>query len=250
MKNRPSLLTYILAFYLLFTLPGIAAAATPPTPSPLSPATGASVTAPLTISWSAVTDPSGIVAYNWQVSASSNFSSIAENNSTMGATQDTVSGLANGTYFWRVQSVNGNFVQSAWSAARSFTVTGASAGALAAPTMDPPKGYSTFHPLEVMTFTWSAVQGATSYDMQASTDPSFPVSTSFETNNIPDPTYSFATPNQGNYFARVFAVDSNGVRSAPSNVPNDPPSACPRSPGASAPDAVMYCTTPPIASEP
>jgi len=218
MKNRPSLLTYILAFYLLFTLPGIAAAATPPTPSPLSPATGASVTAPLTISWSAVTDPSGIVAYNWQVSASSNFSSIAENNSTMGATQDTVSGLANGTYFWRVQSVNGNFVQSAWSAARSFTVTGASAGALAAPTMDPPKGYSTFHPLEVMTFTWSAVQGATSYDMQASTDPSFPVSTSFETNNIPDPTYSFATPNQGNYFARVFAVDSNGVRSAPSNV--------------------------------
>ncbi|MGE5322093.1 MAG: hypothetical protein ACM3SW_04495 [Actinomycetota bacterium] len=218
MKNRPSLLMYILVLCLLFTVPLIAAAATPPTPSPLSPASGASVTAPLTIAWSSVTDPSGIIAYNWQVSASSNFSSIAVNNSTMGATQDTVSGLANGTYFWRVQSVNGNFVQSAWSAARSFTVTGVSAGALAAPNMNPPKGYSTFHPLEVMTFTWSAVQGAASYEIQASTDPSFPVSTSFETNNITNPTYSFATPNEGNYFARVFAVDANGVRSAPSNV--------------------------------
>lgn len=218
MKNRPSILLYILALCLLFTVPRIASAATPPTPSPLSPASGASVTAPLTISWSAVTDPSGIVAYNWEVSASSNFSSITANNSTMGATQDTVSGLSNGTYFWRVQSVNGNFVQSAWSAAQSFTVTGVSAGALAAPNMNPPKGYSTFHPLEVMTFTWSAVQGAASYEIQASTDSSFPVSTSFDTNNIPNPTYSFSTPNEGNYFARVFAVDSNGVRSAPSNV--------------------------------
>jgi len=136
----------------------------------------------------------------------------------MGPTQDTVSGLGNGTYFWRVQSVNSNFVQSAWSAARSFTITGVSTGALAAPTLGPTKGYSTFHPLEVMTFNWSAVQGAASYVIQASTDPNFPVSTSFSMNNIPDPTYSFSTPNEGNYFARVFAVDSNGVRSAPSNV--------------------------------
>ena len=219
MQNRLSpAFAFILTLCLFFTLPQIAAAATPPTPNPLSPASGASVTAPFTISWSAVTDPSGIVAYNWEVSASSNFSSIAANNSTMGATQDTVSGLGNGTYFWRVQSVNGNFVQSAWSAARSFTVTGATAGSLAAPDMAPPKGYSTFHPLEVMTFTWSAVQGAATYQMQASTDPSFPVSTSIFVDNIVNPTYSFGTPDEGNYFARVFAVDSNGVKSAPSNV--------------------------------
>jgi hypothetical protein len=158
------------------------------------------------------------VAYNWEVSASSNFTSIAANNSTMGPTQDTVSGLGAGTWFWHVQSVNGNFVQSAWSSPRSFIVTGATVGALAAPNMNPPKGYSTFHPYEVMTFTWSAVQGAASYQIQASTDPSFPVSTSFSMNNIPTPTYSFGTPNEGNYFARVFAVDANGIRSAPSNV--------------------------------
>jgi hypothetical protein len=220
MKNRRSSSVFSFALMLLvfFVLPQFAAAATPPTPSPLSPAAGASVTAPFAISWSAVTDPSGIVAYNWEVSASSSFTSIAANNSTMGATQDTVSGLGNGTYFWRVQAVNGNFEQSAWSSPRSFTVSGVSAGALAAPNMDPPKGYSTFHPFEVMTFTWSTVSGAASYEIQASTDPSFPVSTSFSMNNIPNLTYSFATPDEGNYFARVFAVDANGVLSAPSNV--------------------------------
>lgn len=217
-KHLSPTLGLIFAFCFFLFIPQMAKAATPPAPSLLSPASGASVSAPLTISWSAVTDPSGIIAYNWQVSTSSTFSTITANNSTMGPTQDTVSGLGNGTYFWRVQSVNSNFVQSAWSAARSFTITGVSTGALAAPTLGPTKGYSTFHPLEVMTFNWSAVQGAASYVIQASTDPNFPVSTSFSMNNIPDPTYSFSTPNEGNYFARVFAVDSNGVRSAPSNV--------------------------------
>jgi hypothetical protein len=217
-KHLSPTLGLIVTFCFFLFMPHMAKAATPPAPSLLSPASGATLSAPLTISWSAVTDPSGIIAYNWEVSTSSTFSIITSNNSTMGATQDTVSGLGNGTYFWRVQSVNGNFVQSAWSAARSFTVSGVSAGALAAPTLGPTKGYSTFHPLEVMTFNWSVVQGAASYELQASTDPNFPVSTSFLMNNIPNPTYSFSTPNEGNYFARVFAVDSNGVLSAPSNV--------------------------------
>ena len=217
-KHLSPTLGLILTFCFFLFIPSMAKAATPPAPSPLSPASGASISAPFTISWSAVTDPSGIVAYNWEVSTTSTFSTVVDNNSTMGATQDTVSGLSNGTYFWHVQSVNGNFVQSAWSTARSFTVTGVSTGALAAPTLGPTKGYSAFHPLEVMTFNWTAVQGASSYLLQASTDPNFPVSTSFTINNIPNPTYSFSTPNEGNYFGRVFAVDSNGILSAPSNV--------------------------------
>ena len=188
-------------------------------PAQLSPAAGASVTAPLTISWSAVSDPSGILGYNWQVSTSSTFPTIILQNSTnVGVTQDTISGLANGTYFWRVQAVNGAFVQGAWSAARSFTITGAGAGTLAAPTMAPTKGYSTFHPLETITFNWTPVTGAVSYILQAATDPSFPVTTRIEFNNIPNPTYTFATPDEGFYSARVFAVSSSGVLSAPSNV--------------------------------
>ena len=198
---------------------GRSAAAAPAAPSLVSPTDGAVVSEPSTISWTAVSDPSGIVAYNWQVSSSSGFTSVLLQSSTNGATQDTVSGLADGTYFWRVQAISGDFVDGAWSQPRSFTVTGAGTGSPGTPSLGPPKGYSTFHPFEVMTFVWSAVPDAATYVLQYSSDPSFAVSTRGEFNNIPDPTFSFAIANpEGNYFARVFAVDANGVFSAPSNV--------------------------------
>src|SRR5438445_534113 len=93
-------------------------AAPPPAPAPLTPVSDASVQEPFTISWSSVSDPSGIVAYNWQVSSSSSFTPVILQNSTNNGqtTAATVSGLANGTYFWRVQAVNGAFEQGAWSA--------------------------------------------------------------------------------------------------------------------------------------
>src|SRR5258708_5249047 len=190
-------------------------------PNPLSPASGASLQSPLTISWSAVTDPSGILGYNWQVSTSSTFPTIALQNSTnVGITQDTVSGLPNGTYFWRVQAVSGAFVKSAWSTARSFNITSAGPGQPGAPALSPTKAYSTFHPLEVMTFNWSPVTGATSYVLQTSKDSSFPVTTTASFNNIPNTTYSFSTPDEGTYSARVYAVNANGVAGVPSNIIN------------------------------
>src|SRR5207244_3927943 len=128
MKNHLAR-TLLSVFVLCVATGGRAGAAVPPAPTPLAPADGASVQVPFTISWSAVSDPSGIVAYNWQVSPSSSFTTVILQNSTSGQTQDTVSGLATGTYFWRVQAVNGAFVQGTWSLPRSFTVTGAAAGA-------------------------------------------------------------------------------------------------------------------------
>jgi len=208
-------LTLSFAIILCLSAAVRSAMAAPAAPSLVSPADAAVVSEPSTISWTAVSDPSGIVAYNWQVSSSSAFASVLIQSSTNGATQDTVSGLADGTYFWRVQAVNGQFVQGAWSQPRSFTITGAGG----APSLGPPQGYSTFHPFEVMTFVWSAVPDAATYVLQYSTDSSFSVSTRGEFNNIPDTTFSFAVADpEGNYFARVFAVDANGVLSAPSNV--------------------------------
>src|ERR1044072_6219932 len=208
-------LTLLFSLFLCFSATGRGAVAAPVAPSLVSPADGAVVSEPSTISWTAVSDPSGIVAYNWQVSSSSAFASVLIQSSTNGATQDTVSGLADGTWFWRVQAVNGQFVQGAWSQPRSFTISGAGG----APSLGPPQGYSTFHPFEVMTFNWSAVPNAATYVLQYSTDSSFAVSTRGQFDNIPDTTFSFAIADPvGNYFARVFAVDANGVFSAPSNV--------------------------------
>ena len=106
----------------------INAPAPPPTPpgapSLVSPADAASVVTPFSISWNAVSDPSGITAYNWAVSTTSTFASTAAVGSTPGdVTQATVNTLANGTYFWHVQAFNGQAL-GAFSATRSFTVTG------------------------------------------------------------------------------------------------------------------------------
>src|ERR1044072_5528956 len=150
-------LTLLFTIIFCFSATNWGPAAATASPSLVSPADGASVTEPFTISWTAVSDPSGIAGYNWQVSSSSAFTSLLLQASTNGATEAAVSGLANGTYFWRVQAVNGAFVQGAWSQPSSFTVTGTSADSPGAPSLGPPKGYSTFHPREVMTFTWSEI---------------------------------------------------------------------------------------------
>jgi opacity protein-like surface antigen len=175
MKLHPvQFLLAVFALLLAITCPAVAAG--PAAPSLLAPASGASVPEPLAISWSAVSDPSGIAGYNWQVSTSSTFGTVILQNSTNGATQDNVSGLANGQYFWRVQAVNGQLVQGAWSAAGSFTISGTSGGP-AAPVLNQTQGYTAFHPREVITFTWSAAQGAAKYLLQFATDPTFPVAT-------------------------------------------------------------------------
>lgn len=220
MTNTRRALGWINGFLVVCVMTASAQTA-PSAPTLLSPSSGSSVQIPFAISWSSVTDPAGIVAYNWQVSPSSSFSPIVLQDSTSGQTQATVSGLGSGTYFWRVQAVNGSFLQGAWSAARSFTVTGAGAGAPGTPILGDPKGYSTFHPYEVMKFSWTAVPGAATYVLQVATDSRFPVATRSQFDNIPasEPTYSFAIANpEGNYWARVFAVDANGIYGQPSNL--------------------------------
>jgi predicted phage tail protein len=217
MKAQRLISAFFLAWLLLLGLAGRAFAVPPAAPAILAPANGASVQIPFTLQWSAVNDPT-IIAYNWQVSPSSTFSPVVKNGSTNGATQAALSGLANGTYFVRVQAVNNGFEQGAWSATRSFTVSGASAQAPGVAQLAPPVGYSTFHPFESMRFTWSAVPGAVSYIFEAATDARFPVLSTLHFDNIPDPQYGFAIGNpEGNYTARVFAVNADGTVGQPSN---------------------------------
>jgi hypothetical protein len=198
-----------------------AANAAPAGPTLLGPTNGASVTEPFTVSWSAVTDPSGILAYNWEVSPSSSFASVIKIGSTMGPTQDSVSGLPNGTYFWHADAVSNSFVTGAWSATRSFTVTGANAGAPGSPTLNPIPFGAAFHPLESFPFSWSAVPGAVSYTVDAAPDPNFPLQSEIHMNNIADTSYGLdmgQSLQQGTWYLRVTAVNASGVSSQPSNV--------------------------------
>ena len=227
---KPLRLAALLALTLsgLTTSTGILIAA-PPAPTPVGPPNGASVTVPLVLSWTAVSDPAGIIGYNYQVSAVADFSRLVHADSTGGNdTDDVVSGLTNGTYFWRVQAANGAGEQGAWSQPQSFTVTGVGPGTPGTPLLNPTQGYSTFHPWESIHFTWSEVPDAVTYRLEVSNDPNFPVGPAapgvitFWNDNIPRTSDGYVHTMIGNWYARVFAVSADnpqeGIRSLPSNV--------------------------------
>jgi hypothetical protein len=230
MSMRLRRLSFAAAVQLILILGGAARpTAAPAVPSLIGPPNGASVTVPFKISWSSTLNPANVNGgYNWQVSRSSSFAPLVLGDSTNPATtEDMVSGLTPGTYFWRVQAVDNTGV-SAWSAARSVVVTGAGAGSLAAPVLAPTRGYSTFHPWEAIHFDWSVVPNAVTYRLEVSNDPNFPVgpvpagTTTFWNDNIPTNSDGYIHTMIGNWYARVFAVDADnpqeGVRGQPSNV--------------------------------
>lgn len=117
---------------------------------------------------------------------------------------------------------------SAWSASRSFTITGAGPGSPPAPVLGPTRGYSTFHPWEFIHFDWSDVPEAVTYRLEVSNDPNFPLGTvppgtqTFWNDNISNSEDGYVHTMEGNWFARVFSVTADnpqtGVRSLPSNV--------------------------------
>jgi hypothetical protein len=189
----------------------------PSAPAPLAPANGGSLAEPLTISWSAVTDPAGINLYVWEVSASTTFRPVATQGFTnSGTTQDKVSGLPNGTYFWHVKVINGAGAQSAWSAARSFTITGQAPGTPGAPAFTAPANLAQFHPSEFFTFSWTAVSGAASYRVEEdATDATFSAP-EVTTANINGTSLNTGFGFVGTIYARVRAVAADGTLGLPS----------------------------------
>src|SRR5881397_1939277 len=166
-------LTVALFTAMLFFGSAVTAAAQtpPPAPSLISPAAGASLVQPITLAWSSVVDPDGpIGSYTWQVSTTSTFASIIAAGATNqaadtipAATRDKLSGLPNGTYFWRVKAtaIVGGVVfalDSAWSVG-SFTIAGLGA-APGPPSFTSPSSPAQFHVREFFLINWTNVRGA------------------------------------------------------------------------------------------
>jgi len=87
--------------------------ARPPAPVLVSPANGASVVQPITLDWNPVSAPGGpIGSYTWEVGTTNTFTTVIASGFTNmdpdpsipTPTADKVSGLPNGTYFWRVKA--------------------------------------------------------------------------------------------------------------------------------------------------
>ena len=221
----PRVIVGALLAVLIALLPAAPVGAAPPAaPTQIAPANGAQVQVPFTLSWSQVLDPTAVNGgYNWEISTNSTFSMpVARDSTRSSEPEDTVSGLANGTYFWRVQAVNATVEVGPWSATRSFEVTGAGQDSPGSATLNQPQGGTEFHPWEKITWTWSAVPGAVSYTAEWSQDSRFLVNeTTYQRlGNIPDPIdgMAFGDSLQGTWFMRVSAVNAQGIQGRPSNV--------------------------------
>src|SRR5436190_9204079 len=202
--------------------------AQPPAPVLVSPANGASLAQPITLDWNPVSAPGGpIGSYTWQVGTSSTFTTvIASGFTNMDSdpsiptrTADKVSGLPNGTYFWRVKcsqlGPNGG-VDSPWSTVRSFTVTGLGP-APATPSLITPANNAQFHVTESFNIQWSPVVNAQSYILEADDEPTFSYPLTLQLEPISFGTQSGAIwGNPLTIFYRVRAVSVDGVRSLPS----------------------------------
>ena len=140
--------------------------ATPLQSSPADAATAVSLTASL--SWNAAANAT---SYEVQVSTDQNFASTPLiNRSGLTTTSTALSGLTNGTvYYWRVRARN-IAGPSAWSTNNSFTTV------LVAPGLTSPTNGVT-NVSKTPTLTWTAVTGATAYNVQYSTTSGFTTGT-------------------------------------------------------------------------
>ena len=202
----------------------------PPAPALLEPAASAAVVEPLTLRWGPVVDPDGpIESYTWQVGTSSTFATVIASGFTQVSlpgipvpTQDQVSGLPLGSYFWRVkasQTVGGavGSIDSAWSAVRGFTVTALGA-APGTPSFTSPATGTSFHAAEFFDITWTAVSNAQYYLLEADDEPTFSYPLALTTDLM-----QFGTKFRAgwgneipNVYYRIRAVSAAGVRGLPS----------------------------------
>ena len=170
--------------------------AAPAQVSPANAALGVSLTASL--SWSAAATAA---SYTLQVSTDINFGSTIINKPGITTTSSALLGLTNGTvYYWRVNATNVAGT-SAWSTVRSFSTV------LPAPTLSSPtNGLNTVS--RTPTLSWTAVTGATGYNVQYSTSSTFVAGTATKTlsSSASPLTITTALSARTRYYWRVQAV--------------------------------------------
>jgi hypothetical protein len=192
-------------------------------PKPLSPTSGSSVIEPVTLSWSTPTTSTPIVAYNWQLSTRSDFATIAYQNSVNApATQDSFSGLPNGTYFWRVQAVEQGspttgLIQDPWSTGVGFAITGSAAGTPTTSVVSFPANGAQYHPWESFYPRWTASAGAAAYVVEYGGDAGFTPSKILFTRQTTSLVDTITFGNPLSVWVRVRGIAADGLRGLPSN---------------------------------
>ena len=187
-----------------------------PPPTLLTPADKATVTAgsAVTFDW---TDE--LTGDEVQISTTPTFATALVDQFQYGVSQYTTNSLPTGTLYWRARGYDDSFQPGTWSNTNTLTVSSpvVPPGPLAAPTLLSPANGSRVTLGTLATFTWTAVTGAASYQIQIDDSSSFTLpltasatvtGTSFGTSTLPRLLLSW----------RVRAVDGSGNPGAWSSV--------------------------------
>ena len=194
-------------------------AATLATPTPLSPAAGASVQALPSFAWSAV---AGAARYEFQVAADVGFNSPVlgrgEDQFFTRNTRATLKKTApNGTYYWRVRAASADGSVSTWSAPRQLRKGWTLAPALQAPA----HGAVVSHPSNPLVLRWASVPYAAKYLVTIASDPLLGSAVggqqNVETGGTVYAPRSLLLP-PGTYYWGVTPLDAQGHRGVPSPV--------------------------------
>jgi predicted phage tail protein len=177
----------------------------PPIPKLLTPATNTTVITPAPLlAWEGVTITGSTPSYEVQVATSNTFASVVFTQDNLASASVTTSPLADGTYFWRVRSVNDDGGPSAYSAPFSFKVV----TTLPQATLLSPLNNSVVSASRPA-LRWNALAGITRYRLQAARDGNFGAP---QIDQIVSGTAftSGITLEQGAYQWRVRPVDASG----------------------------------------
>jgi uncharacterized repeat protein (TIGR01451 family) len=129
----------------------------PQAPILSAPASGATVASPVTLSWQ--TTP-GATSYNVTVNGSSSSQTFSTTSTSLTVT------LSNGSYSWNVQAIGSGVCTPATSGFSTFTVCNP-------PGTPIPSVVSVTTTGQTYTVQWTAIEGATSYELQESTESGF-----------------------------------------------------------------------------
>jgi hypothetical protein len=134
-------------------------------PRLLAPADRGTYEATPAFSWSAA---SGAAKYEFELSADSSFGSTLYTIQTLNTFVTIDKSITDGTYYWRVRSINSKDVAGLWSRGRSYTKRWSTAPAPLAPA----DGAQIVYPATPLVLRWSAVPHAFKYLVYVATDPS------------------------------------------------------------------------------
>ena len=202
---RVKTLLFIATLAVLLVAVGPAASA-PAVPTHVTPASGTEVDGLPAFGWDQV---SGAARYEFQISADSGFNSTQDSFFTKNTRATLDETVTNGTYWWRVRSVDASGAVSGWSSAWSIVKNWAAAPTLTAPT----NGATVVYPTTPLTLRWSSVARAAEYQLAIATDPALgsmiSVSYPLDTQALAFTPPQLLAPGQTYYWA-VTPIDAQG----------------------------------------